>query len=72
MRDPRVDPMPGDIIRNGDKYTASFREVLEHDPRFASDDVSSFSDGVELTCSLHQWREQFATATVIRKAEDAE
>ncbi len=64
-RDPRVDPKEYDIVRIGTRYGGAFYEVLPHDPRLASQDVSYARDGKEHALSIHSWRSIMKDAEVI-------
>lgn len=67
-RDPHINPQPEDVLRTGPKYDHSYIEVLDHDPRYASTDVSFFdvARGRERVCSIDQWREQMKDAEILK------
>jgi len=67
-RDPRRDPRPGDVLRvDGPLYAHVYFEVLEHDPRYGTTDISFFDpcEGRERVWSINQWRERMAKAEVL-------
>ena len=70
-RDPRHDPMPGDIIRKGPRYGETYYEVLPHDPRYFDTDISFDTDGIERVVSIEQWRMAMATAEIVRIFEES-
>lgn len=65
--DPRIDPQPGDVLRLGQKYDHQYFEVLDHDPRYQSTDISFWhvGEGREAVLSLSQWRELMERAEVL-------
>ena len=75
MRDPRVDPMPGDEISRDIKSALQgciLREVERSHGGFVGMFIDNGYKARWRIIPLSDWRKWAATATVIRKAEDAE
>lgn len=73
MRDPRIDPIPGDVLdyrgRPGDRY-----KVVSNDGVWVVDTPQSPSNpdfGEELHNRVEEWRMFFLSATVIHTAPDS-
>lgn len=66
-RDPRVDPRPGDVLRP-EWLRRSNREILSIENGFIN---SELCDGTVIHERVSIFRKWAATATVVRRAEDA-
>lgn len=63
--DPRIDPLVGDIVRNGGVYGGSFYEVTETGIS-PHNDLRCVCDGIETQVSINGWRRMVMNAQVIR------
>jgi len=66
-RDPRIDPLPGDMLRNRDHH---YRRVIAVGPDFVKCIDSEVAAGPSRFPSPFQFRKWAANATVIRRGED--
>jgi len=68
VRDPRVNPWPGDILSIGTyPLTREFVEILPKNPQFSITDVSFALDGHKHQKSISQWRQYAKEMEVIRR-----
>ncbi len=68
MRDPRVDPKPGDVVIFGPQWQSERYTVIS-----APVDFVKYRMGIDTghlhTCPLRDWRDWAATGEVIHRAE---